>query len=157
MIIWTDTCIAQWIVQLLYSFQDDANLYLGMEFLPGGDLMTWLITKEIFSEDQTRTYIAELVLAVESIHKMSYVHRDLKPDNILLDRTGHLKLTDFGLCKPFEDEVEFEDVLSNTDAKVIDSVASLSRIEKVRSWSQNRTRQLLYSTVGSPGYIAPGM
>ena len=119
--------------------------------------MTWLITKEIFSEDQTRTYIAELVLAVESIHKMRYVHRDLKPDNILLDRTGHLKLTDFGLCKPFEDEVEFEDVLSNTDAKVIDSVASLSRIEKVRSWSQNRTRQLLYSTVGSPGYIAPGM
>jgi serine/threonine protein kinase len=64
-----------WIVDLLYSFQDDTSLYLCMEFLPGGDLMTWLISKEIFTEEQTRFYIAELVLAVESIHKMNYVHR----------------------------------------------------------------------------------
>lgn len=64
-----------------------------MEFLQGGDLMTWLIKKEIFTEEQTRFYIAELILAVESIHKMSYVHRDLKPDNILLDSRGHIKLT----------------------------------------------------------------
>jgi serine/threonine kinase 38 len=146
-----------WIVDLLYSFQDEANLYLGMEFLPGGDLMTWLINKEIFTEYQTRFYIAELVLAVESIHKMNYVHRDLKPDNILLDRTGHIKLTDFGLCKPFEDGIIFDnDELSSTEPKgPIDKVAALSRQEKMRSWSQNRTRQLLYSTVGSPGYIAP--
>jgi serine/threonine kinase 38 len=147
-----------WIVQLLYSFQDENNLYLAMEFLPGGDLMTWLINKEIFTEYQTKFYIAELVLAVESIHKMNYVHRDLKPDNILLDKSGHIKLTDFGLCKPFEDGIQFESaMLSENDKSQMenDKVSSLTRSEKMKSWNQNRSRQLLYSTVGSPGYIAP--
>ncbi len=156
-----------WIVQLVYSFQDEQYLYLGMEFLPGGDMMTWLINKEIFTEYQTRFYVAELVLAVDSIHRMNYVHRDLKPDNILLDQAGHLKLTDFGLCKPFDDGVQFytpEDEegggsgSSNGGGKngeVVDKVSSLSRCEKIKSWNKNRTRQLLYSTVGSPGYIAP--
>ncbi|KAG2392833.1 hypothetical protein C9374_011558 [Naegleria lovaniensis] len=150
-----------WIVDLRYSFQDEDNLYLAMEFLQGGDLMTWLIKKEIFTEEQTRFYIAELILAVESIHKMSYVHRDLKPDNILLDSRGHIKLTDFGLCKPF-DEDPFEDVSEeemkqaqqSTQEGPIDKVGSLSRREKMRSW-KNEGRKLLYSTVGSPGYIAP--
>ncbi|KAL0489437.1 serine/threonine-protein kinase [Acrasis kona] len=145
-----------WIVDLLYSFQDDHHLYLCMEFLPGGDLMTWLINKEIFTEEQTKFYIAELVLSVESIHKMNYVHRDLKPDNILLDKNGHIKLTDFGLCKPFEEEeVEPEQELVSNEGLDKDRVNTLSRKEKMLSWGQNRTRQLLYSTVGSPGYIAP--
>ncbi|KAL9642760.1 hypothetical protein ABK040_009837 [Willaertia magna] len=149
-----------WIVDLRYSFQDDDNLYLAMEFLPGGDLMTWLINKEIFTEEQTRFYIAELVLAVESIHKLHYVHRDLKPDNILLDANGHIKLTDFGLCKPFDDDpfeevTEHEMLAAQQDDSTgpIDSVGSLSRREKMHSWRQSR--KLLYSTVGSPGYIAP--
>lgn len=55
--------------------------------------------KDILTEDEAKFYIAELVLAVDSIHKMNYIHRDLKPDNILIDRKGHLKLSDFGLCK----------------------------------------------------------
>lgn len=88
-----------WIVELKYSFQDDKNLYLVMEFLAGGDLMTLLMREDIISEDNSRFYIAELVLAIESIHKMQYIHRDLKPDNILLDSSGHVKLSDFGLCK----------------------------------------------------------
>lgn len=154
----------QWTVELLYSFQDDEHLFLCMEFLPGGDLMTWLINKEVFTEEQTRFYVAQLVLAVESIHRMAYVHRDLKPDNILLDRHGHIKLTDFGLCKVFEDEVPTTDVddewtssasAPDADAVSKDRVASLSRREKIRSWKEDRTRQMLYSTVGSPGYIAP--
>jgi serine/threonine protein kinase len=145
-----------WIVDLLYSFQDDTSLYLCMEFLPGGDLMTWLISKEIFTEEQTRFYIAELVLAVESIHKMNYVHRDLKPDNILLDKNGHIKLTDFGLCKPFEEEeTTVEQEITSDEGLSKDKVNTLTRKEKLASWGQNRTRQLLYSTVGSPGYIAP--
>lgn len=62
-------------VELHCSFQDDEYLYLVMEYLPGGDMMTWLINKEVFTEEETRFYIAELVLSVESIHKLEYVHR----------------------------------------------------------------------------------
>ena len=70
-----------------------------MEYLGGGDLMTLLMKKDILTEDESKFYIAELILAVDSVHKMNYIHRDLKPDNILIDNNGHLKLSDFGLCK----------------------------------------------------------
>jgi serine/threonine kinase 38 len=91
-----------WIVDLKVSFQDEKFLYLAMEYLPGGDLMTLLIRKDILSEDESRFYIAESILAIESVHSLNYIHRDLKPDNILLDVRGHVKLTDFGLCKNAE-------------------------------------------------------
>jgi serine/threonine kinase 38 len=91
-----------WIVTLHYSFQDDRNLYMVMEYLPGGDLMGLLMKEDTFSEDATRFYIAELILAVSSVHALGYIHRDLKPDNVLLDWEGHIKLTDLGLCKKVE-------------------------------------------------------
>lgn len=147
-----------WIVQLHYSFQDEKFLYLAMEYLPGGDLMTWLMQKKIFTLEETRFYMAELVLAVESIHKMNCVHRDLKPDNILLDKDGHIRLTDFGLCKPFDDDFLFSDYNVNQMNQQIeeDKLSVLSTKEKVDSWnSRRKSRALLYSTVGSPGYIAP--
>lgn len=64
-----------WVVQLYYSFQDANNLYLLMEFLPGGDLMTMLIKYDTFSEDVTRFYMAECVLAIEAVHKLGFIHR----------------------------------------------------------------------------------
>ena len=64
-----------WVVQLYYSFQDPAYLYLIMEFLPGGDLMTMLIKYDTFSEDVTRFYIAECVLAIEAVHQLGFIHR----------------------------------------------------------------------------------
>lgn len=91
-----------WVVELKYSFQDEKHLYLIMEFLAGGDLMTLLMRKDILSEEESRFYIAETVLAIEIVHNLNYIHRDLKPDNILLDKNGHVKLTDFGLCKHAE-------------------------------------------------------
>lgn len=90
-----------WIVQLHYSFQDEQYLYMVTDYLPGGDLMSWLISEQIFSVAQTRFYIAELCAAIHSVHDMNYVHRDIKPDNILVDDQGHIRLSDFGLCKKF--------------------------------------------------------
>lgn len=87
-----------WIIDLKCSFQDDEFLYLVMEYLPGGDLMNMLIKKDIFSLEEAKFYIAETILAVEYVHSLGYVHRDIKPDNILLNADGHIKLTDFGLC-----------------------------------------------------------
>lgn len=91
----------EWVVKLYYSFQDKDNLYFVMDYIPGGDLMSLLIKFGIFEENLARFYIAELVCAVESVHKMGFIHRDIKPDNILIDRYGHIKLTDFGLCTGF--------------------------------------------------------
>jgi serine/threonine protein kinase len=88
-----------WVVELKYSFQDEFYLYLVMEFCPGGDLMSLLINKDILAEDEARFYTAELIICLESVHKLKCIHRDIKPDNILIDKSGHIKLSDFGLSK----------------------------------------------------------
>ena len=73
-----------------------------MEYLPGGDLMGLLIKEDKLSETTTRFYAAEMVMAIESVHELGYIHRDIKPDNVLLDAFGHIKLTDLGLCKKMD-------------------------------------------------------
>ncbi|NWV83731.1 CTRO kinase, partial [Dasyornis broadbenti] len=86
-----------WIPQLQYAFQDKKNLYLVMEYEPGGDLLSLLNRyEELLDETMVQFYLAELVLAIHSVHQMGYVHRDIKPENVLIDRTGHIKLVDFG-------------------------------------------------------------
>ncbi len=90
---------SDWIVGSKFAFQDDDCLYLVMEFMPGGDLMSLLMQEDIFSEDTARLYCAELVMAIEAVHSLKAIHRDIKPDNILIDRQGHIKLSDFGLSR----------------------------------------------------------
>ncbi|KAI3892306.1 hypothetical protein MKW92_050025 [Papaver armeniacum] len=153
------TCI----VKLYCSFQDTEFLYLVMEYLPGGDMMTLLMRKDTLSEDEARFYVGQTVLAIESIHKHNYIHRDIKPDNLLLDRFGHMKLSDFGLCKPL-DCSSFPQ-LSVNDPGVKPSLDSDKHLngpiaprrtqqEQLLHWQKNR-RMLAYSTVGTPDYIAP--
>ncbi|KAJ2318094.1 rim15, signal transduction response regulator, partial [Coemansia sp. RSA 2681] len=87
------------VVRLLYTFQSRTNLYLVMEYLNGGDCAALLKAIGTLSEDWARNYLAEVVLGIEDLHARNVVHRDLKPDNLLIDSEGHLKLTDFGLSK----------------------------------------------------------
>ena len=124
---------SEWTVELKASFQEDDFLYLVMEFLPGGDLMNLLIKKDIFTEEEARFYTAELILAIESIHKLDCIHRDIKPDNILIDKNGHIKLSDFGL------------------AKISDKIFQKNE-EPVQ---ERQTHRKNYSCVGTAYYVAP--
>ncbi|KAG5150299.1 hypothetical protein JHK84_026771 [Glycine max] len=149
------------IVKLYCSFQDEEYLYLIMEYLPGGDMMTLLMRKDILTEDEARFYVGETVLAIESIHKHNYIHRDIKPDNLLLDRNGHMKLSDFGLCKPLDcsnlQEKDFSVGMNRSGALQSDGrpvAPKRTQQEQLQHWQKNR-RMLAYSTVGTPDYIAP--
>lgn len=123
-----------------------------MDFLPGGDLMTLLMRKDVLSEDESRFYIAESILAIESVHKVNYIHRDLKPDNILLDKNGHVKLTDFGLCKHAEIRPSRMTEINTTELS-----ANFNQLKNVldKRLGYRRCRKLAFSTVGTPDYIAP--
>uniref|UniRef100_A0A8C2B9R4 Rho-associated protein kinase 1 n=1 Tax=Cyprinus carpio TaxID=7962 RepID=A0A8C2B9R4_CYPCA len=88
---------SNWVVQLFYAFQDDRYLYMVMEYMPGGDLVNLMSNYDV-PEKWARFYTAEVVLALDCIHSMGFIHRDVKPDNMLLDKAGHLKLADFGTC-----------------------------------------------------------
>lgn len=171
-----------WLVTMYYSFQDKRNLYLIMEFLPGGDLMTMLINRDTLTHEETRFYMAEVALAIDSIHKLGFIHRDVKPDNILLDATGHVKLSDFGLCtgnRPIHQSSYYTNAtknpssvqatdFTNTREQTQTSNTLTSGIsnfitskkdkknfsQKSNHWKKN-CRLLAYSTVGTPDYIAP--
>ncbi|KAL2556863.1 Protein kinase family protein [Forsythia ovata] len=148
------------IVKLYCSFQDEEYLYLIMEYLPGGDMMTLLMRKDTLTDDEARFYVAETVLAIESIHIHNYIHRDIKPDNLLLDKYGHLRLSDFGLCKPLDCSILQEDFsvgesLNGASRRDERSQApKRTQQEQLQHWQKNR-RMLAYSTVGTPDYIAP--
>lgn len=154
----------KWVVRLYLSFQDEKYLYMLMEYMPGGDMISWLCLKQKFDVESTRFYIAELCAAVASVHDMFFVHRDIKPDNILLDSRGHIKLTDFGLSKRFakkgEELLDLEDgELSETmviGKEGDDSLAPSSSIATAGSAHDFYQHRCIFeSIVGSPGYIAP--
>ena len=164
-----------WVTVLHYSFQDAHNLYLVMEFLPGGDLMGALMKEDIFTEEATRFYCAEAVLAVHAVHALGYIHRDLKPDNFLLDHHGHLKLTDLGLCTKVDAQIDAGAVptastggggsgggtLAAATATAAAAPPSVSGTEAAAASASgggsgggashgHRERHLAYSTVGTP-------
>ena len=126
-----------WIVELKASFQEDDFLYLVMEFIPGGDFMNLLMEKDKLTEEEAKFYTAELILAVESIHKLDCIEWDIKPDNILIDKNGHIKLSDFGL------------------AKVSDQLYEKTSTKDPNYNPNKKTHQKLYSCVGTAFYVAP--
>ncbi|XP_033876935.3 RAC-gamma serine/threonine-protein kinase-like isoform X2 [Acipenser ruthenus] len=84
---------------LTYSFQTKDRLCFVMEYVSGGELFFHLSRERVFSEDRTRFYGAEIVSALDYLHSSKIVYRDLKLENVMLDKDGHIKITDFGLCK----------------------------------------------------------
>ncbi|XP_047172225.1 probable serine/threonine protein kinase IREH1 isoform X1 [Vigna umbellata] len=140
------------VVRFFYSFTCRENLYLVMEYLNGGDLYSLLRNLGCLDEEVARVYIAEVVLALEYLHSLHVVHRDLKPDNLLIAHDGHIKLTDFGLSKV--------GLINSTDDLSGPAVNGTSLLEEDEAadvftsedqWERRKKR----SAVGTPDYLAP--
>ncbi|KAI0845860.1 kinase-like protein [Daldinia vernicosa] len=157
------TANSEWLVRLLYSFQDDKNIYLAMEYVPGGDFRTLLNNTGVLSNRHARFYIAEMFCSVDALHKLGYIHRDLKPENFLIDSTGHVKLTDFGLAagnvassKINSMRIRLEKASETTVpfGKAMDKRTVAERREGYQTMRERDTNYAK-SIVGSPDYMAP--
>ncbi|KAG6909839.1 hypothetical protein DXG01_015112 [Tephrocybe rancida] len=91
------------VVDLFATFQDSVNVYMLMSYVPGGELFTHLRRAHRFTPDVTRFYLATIILALKYLHSFNIIYRDLKPENLLLDARGYLRLTDFGFAKIVDD------------------------------------------------------
>ncbi|KAL3319781.1 Ribosomal protein S6 kinase beta-1 [Cichlidogyrus casuarinus] len=87
------------LVKLYYAFQSHSCLYIVLEYCPGGELFNYLERIVFLKEDAACFYVSEIALAIGHLHNLGIIYRDLKSENILLDKDGHVKLTDFGLSK----------------------------------------------------------
>ena len=157
------TAQSEWLVRLLYSFQDDKSIYLAMEYVPGGDFRTLLNNTGVLSNRHARFYIAEMFCCVNALHELGYIHRDLKPENFLVDSTGHVKLTDFGLAAgvlaPSRIEsmrIKLEEA-SATPVPFGKPMGERTVAERRESYRNMRDNDVNYakSIVGSPDYMAP--
>ncbi|XP_072990778.1 probable serine/threonine protein kinase IREH1 [Typha latifolia] len=141
------------VVRFFYSFTSRENLYLVMEYLNGGDLYSLLRNLGCLDEDVARVYIAEVVLALEYLHSMRVVHRDLKPDNLLIAHDGHVKLTDFGLSK-----VGLINSTDDLSGPAVSGTSLYGDDEPQLPESENldqQERRKKRSAVGTPDYLAP--
>ncbi|KAL6710715.1 serine/threonine-protein kinase dbf2 [Coniothyrium glycines] len=157
------TAKSEWLVRLLYAFQDEKSIYLAMEYVPGGDFRTLLNNTGVLHNRHARFYIAEMFSCVDSLHQLGYIHRDLKPENFLIDSTGHVKLTDFGLAAGILAPSKIESMRIKLES-ISDAASPFGRPMEERSAAQRREnyrslreRDVNYakSIVGSPDYMAP--
>jgi serine/threonine protein kinase len=108
-----------------YAFQTPDKLYLILDFVQGGELFTQLKNEGTFSVDKTRFYIAQIILALEQLHKLNISYRDIKLENIMLDADGNIVLVDFGLAK-----ILVDDERTNSYCGTLDYMVSLNFLLK---------------------------
>lgn len=150
------------VVKMYYSFQDSDHLYFIMEFLPGGDMMTMLIRHEYLPEQWAKFYIAELVVAIDALHRTGIIHRDIKPDNVLFRIDGHICLSDFGLSKclmqPTDRNLFVRSAEYVNQPNYIEHIrrgdVDLPVPSRIKLWKA-LAREKAFSQVGTPNYIAP--
>ena len=160
-----DFLTGDFVVRAVFKFLHKNFLCFVMEYMEGGDFNSILTYFGALDRSTARFYIAELVLAIEHLHSLGIVHRDIKPDNILLDRKGHIKLSDFGLSKvkilhkyshAEANKSEFrkfdpyiEDHKKKTELKLEYEIKS----PKKKGSNSKKTRNK--PVLGTPDYIAP--
>ena len=142
------------IVKLHYAFQTSAKLFLVLDYCPGGDLAIQLRKEKKFTEERAKIYIMEILLALEYLHNKGIIFRDLKPDNVVIDKNGHALLTDFGLSK--------EGVYDNFGAKSFCGSFAYLAPEMIKKTGHGKPVDwyllgvLLYEMlVGIPPYYSP--
>ncbi|KAJ3332852.1 hypothetical protein HDU76_012845 [Blyttiomyces sp. JEL0837] len=166
--------VSNWIVRLVYAFQDEEFLFFVLEFTPGGDLLTLLIRMDVFPESFAKYYAAQMVLAIEEAHKLGMIHRDIKPDNFLFDAEGHIRLSDFGLATDFHwahDQHYYDQqrkLTSDMAGKPSDSnlgvaeepeedadLTSIPPHGHILEWRDANRKRMAFSVVGTNNYMAP--
>jgi len=144
------------LVECYAAFQTATRLCLVLEYVVGGELYYQLFKKRRFSEEQTRFYVAEIVLAVGFLHSNDFIYRDLKLENLLLDASGHIKITDFGLCKDLRAWKNEQQMHSGNNNAVVIGGSSSSPPGSVSGRRRNTTRKDM-TFCGTPEYLAPEM
>lgn len=151
------------VVKMHYSFQDQTYLYFIMEYIPGGDMMTMLIRCEHLPEHWARFYIAELAVSIDALHRTGIIHRDIKPDNILFRKDGHVCLSDFGLSKSLMQPSERHRIpvsgveyvnTPNFIQHIRRGDVDLPLEKRIKLWKA-LAKESAFSRVGTPNYIAP--
>jgi serine/threonine protein kinase len=142
-----------WIVKLYSSFQDSEHLYLVLDFVQGGDLLNALNKFKTFPPSVCRFFAAEIAIALNSVHELGFIHGDVKPDNILIDKTGHIKLTDFGIASQYgKNDKCYDDLLASAQDLMLKSKNGTYIISTA---GQRKAHKRSSTIIGSIDYIAP--
>lgn len=123
------------IVNILFAFQTDAKVYLGLEYASGGELFYHLSNRGTIPLSETRLYVAQLCLAINYLHSLGVVYRDLKPENVLLDENGYVKLTDFGLSKNLDLDSTTATFCGTSEYLAPEIIARKSYGQKIDWWA----------------------
>ena len=134
------------LVKAVYSFPEGNHHYFVMEYMPNGDFSDLLQRESRLYEDESKLYLAEVVLAIEALHKYGIIHRDIKPQNIVIDNQGHVKITDYGLSEAGLVKRKQDEQKNKALSKFI--LKEMKKKDKQEIEDSERI-------VGSPYYMAP--